>query len=272
MVSGDTNAAWDIFVRDRLSGANELITIDSAGVQSNGMCGLYGFSMSSDGRYVVYYCEANNLVPGDLNGAPDVLLRDRVNGTTELVSISTTGVQGNARSEYPFITDDGRFVVFDSLASTLVPGDTNGVHDVFVRDRVNGTTERVSVAVGKRDQITALELHHLAIASAQPETALEHDVKASVFTFRKLDAPRSRRFEPARAGGACSYRLQNVCQDIHARAITPQPQSKFQLASARRDQLLNRPAGSANWMRKRGPIEAPLQARAAAGEPTRALG
>ncbi|MGB3442613.1 MAG: hypothetical protein WBA97_28045 [Actinophytocola sp.] len=71
--------------------------------------------------------------------------------STELVSISTGGTQGNDESDTftPFGTsDDGRFVAFVSSATTLVAGDTNGVDDVFVRDRQSGATERMSVATG----------------------------------------------------------------------------------------------------------------------------
>ena len=66
-------------------------------------------------------------------------------GTTELASLSSTGVAGDADSTLAAVSADGRFVAFWSLASTLVPGDTNGTSDVFVHDRVDGTTERVSV-------------------------------------------------------------------------------------------------------------------------------
>src|SRR5262245_65822933 len=67
-------------------------------------------------------------------------------GFTELDSVSSTGVQGNQDSELPSVSADGRFVAFVSLSDNLVPGDTNGAADVFVRDRLTGTTERVSVS------------------------------------------------------------------------------------------------------------------------------
>ena len=67
-------------------------------------------------------------------------------GVTELDSVSSAGVQGNLDSELPAVSADGRFVVFVSLADTLVPGDTNGAADIFVRDRLTGTTERVIVS------------------------------------------------------------------------------------------------------------------------------
>src|SRR3972149_453001 len=67
-------------------------------------------------------------------------------GTTERVSVSSSGEQGNGESWYPSLSADGRFVAFHSWASDLVPGDTNGTYDAFVHDRLSGATERVSVS------------------------------------------------------------------------------------------------------------------------------
>lgn len=104
-------------------------------------------AIAAQGRFVVFTTEATNLVEGDTNGVSDVLLYDREgNGVLERVSLGEAGVQGNGPSESAHVSADGRFVVFESMASNLVPGDTNGMADVFVRDRQSGTTERVSVA------------------------------------------------------------------------------------------------------------------------------
>ena len=89
---------------------------------------------------------ASNLVPGDTNAAQDVFVRDRKLGTTRRVSVSSTEAQGNSASFDPAISSAGRYVAFGSYASNLVPGDTNGAIDVFVRDRKLGTTRRVSVS------------------------------------------------------------------------------------------------------------------------------
>jgi Tol biopolymer transport system component len=145
LVVGDQNQTWDVFLRDRRSSTTELISIDSAGVQANSASGLYGTCISTNGRYVVYYSPASNLVAGDTNGWGDIFLRDRELGTTERVSLGIGGAQANDYSAYPSISEDGRFVAFESRATNLVPGDTNGTWDVFVRDRQNGTTELVSV-------------------------------------------------------------------------------------------------------------------------------
>jgi len=104
--------------------------------------------MSADGRYVVFESDASNLVPGDGNAFTDIFVRDRQTGTTEIVSVSTLGAQADGRSYEPAITPDGRYVVFTSEATTLLDGggDTNGRNDVFLRDRLFRTTERVSIS------------------------------------------------------------------------------------------------------------------------------
>lgn len=148
LAPGDLNGTWDVFVRDRQSDTTELVSVNSLGAPGNGFSGLYGFSITPDGRYVAFESRASNLVPGDTNGSSDLFLRDRLNGTTERVSVATGGGEGNSNSWYPSISVDGRYVAFTSLASNLVPGDTNGTWDVFVRDRQSATTERVSVGGG----------------------------------------------------------------------------------------------------------------------------
>lgn len=105
-------------------------------------------AISADGRWVAFDSQAYNLVPGDLNGWRDVFVRDQQQGTTTLVSVGAGGVQGNNHSYFPAISQDGRWVVFYSSASNLVPGDTNGLPDVFVRDQQQGTTTRVNVGPG----------------------------------------------------------------------------------------------------------------------------
>src|SRR5262249_11437148 len=88
---------------------------------------------------------ATNLVPGGTNGFEQVFVRDLQGGTTELVSVDSSGGQANSESHHPSISADGRYVAFYSYAWNLVPPDNNGAFDVFVRDRQSGTTTRVSV-------------------------------------------------------------------------------------------------------------------------------
>jgi len=142
LVSGDTNWVPDVFVHDRLTGATERVSVDSAGNQGNSWSELP--AISADGRYVAFQSYAFNLVPGDTNGA-DVFVHDRQTGVTERVSVNSAGNQANSDSWSPAISADGRYVAFDSGASNLVAGDTNYALDVFVHDRQTGVTQRVSV-------------------------------------------------------------------------------------------------------------------------------
>ncbi len=156
LVSGDTNSVDDVFLADLVASTMERVSLTWTGAEANGHSGLGVLdnvppSVSDDGRFVAFCSYADNLVPGDGNGTSDVFVRDRVLGTTELVSVSTGGIQGNGYSG-PIVRDllgpamsaDGRFVVFSSEADNLVAGDVNSVSDVFLRDRQLGTTVRVS--------------------------------------------------------------------------------------------------------------------------------
>jgi Tol biopolymer transport system component len=147
LVGGDTNGHWDIFVRDRTSGTTVRVSVDSSGTQASG-----GDSerpaISPDGRYVVFESSATNLVVGDTNSSPDIFVHDRIGGTTERVSLGALAAQANSASHNAVISDGGGFIGFESYASNLVAGDTNGTPDIFVRNRLGGTTERVSISSG----------------------------------------------------------------------------------------------------------------------------
>ncbi len=144
LVAGDTNGQWDVFVRDLVANTTTRVSVNSAGVQGNGRSEAP--VLSADGRYVVFGSYATNLVTGDTNNKRDVFLHDRQTGTTTRVSVSSTGAQAAGMSAFYAVSDNGRFVAFQSNAKNLVPGDTNGKTDVFVRDVVAGTTTRVSVS------------------------------------------------------------------------------------------------------------------------------
>lgn len=123
----------------------ERISVSSAGAQGNASS-LHESSVSPDGRYVAFQSEATNLVTGDTNGERDIFVRDRLFGATTRVSVSSAGAEANGSSFRPSISADGRFVAFESWASNLVTGDTNGFPDVFLHDRVTGATTRRSVS------------------------------------------------------------------------------------------------------------------------------
>lgn len=138
--SGEAN----IFIRDRSFGVTSRISRAAGGGAANG--GSQWPVMSRNGRYVVFHSDASNLVAGDSNATRDVFVHDRQTGVTELVSVGAGGVLGNGASSAGAVSDDGRFVAFYSAASNLVTGDTNNALDVFLRDRVAGTTVRLSVS------------------------------------------------------------------------------------------------------------------------------
>jgi Tol biopolymer transport system component len=153
LVTGDTNQTADVFVRDMQTGVTELVSVAGDGTQANGLS--VEPSISADGRYVAFRSFATNLVTGNTNtgtcaasgqtNGSDIYVHDRQTGTTELVSVGINGTQDGC-SYGPSISGDGRYVAFTSTDTTLIAVDGNGARDVFVRDRLSGTTERVSVS------------------------------------------------------------------------------------------------------------------------------
>ncbi|MCF4164868.1 hypothetical protein L2U69_04345 [Zavarzinia compransoris] len=151
LVPGDTNGITDIFVHDRLAGTIDRVSVSSTGHQATSGPTIFDTesadpSISADGRFVVFSSASPNLVVQDTNGASDIFIRDRLTGTTTLVSLTDGNAQADSSSIRPSISADGRYVAFVSYASDLVAGDTNNVADIFVRDLETGDTRRVSVA------------------------------------------------------------------------------------------------------------------------------
>jgi Tol biopolymer transport system component/subtilisin-like proprotein convertase family protein len=144
LVPQDQNASVDVFAFDRRTGVTERVSVSSDGTEANGAS--RHVSLSTDGRFVAFDSGADNLVPGDTNGTTDVFVHDRRTGQTERVSIASDGTQGDGFSQLPSLSADGRFVAFESFATNLVPGDSNGQPDIFVHDRLTGVTELVTVA------------------------------------------------------------------------------------------------------------------------------
>jgi Tol biopolymer transport system component len=131
LVAGDSNTSPDVFVRDRMTGTTERVSVATGGAQGNGSSTFA--SISGDGRFVVFSSGSTNLVAGDSNARWDIFLRDRKTGTTTIVSRNTAGVQADGNCYDPAISADGRFVAFHSFATNLAAGDTNSDWDVFVR-------------------------------------------------------------------------------------------------------------------------------------------
>ena len=155
LVPGDTNQFDDVFVRDLATGITRRVSLGSRGNQGNGHS--FVDAISYGGRFVVFTSAASNLVPNDTNRAQDIFVRDRRAGTTKRVSLGSSGRQGNGTSRSAAISADGRYVAFGSHASNLVPDDTNGFPDIFVRDRTTNTTTRVNVSsTGRQADLTSV--------------------------------------------------------------------------------------------------------------------
>jgi len=149
LVMGDESGNWDVFVRDLWKDHTERVSVTSDGRPVAG--DVAADSMSADGRFVSMESNAA-LVPGRSNGHYVTYIRDRIAHTTQIVSISSDGRVANGDNEEEIgrghLSADGRYIVFGSRASNLVPGDTNEAIDIFVHDRIGGRTYRVSVTSG----------------------------------------------------------------------------------------------------------------------------
>jgi hypothetical protein len=135
----------DIFVHDRQEDTTVLLVGPAEFNTGSGII-VVGPSISPDGDLVGLRSDADDLVPGDTNSSFDTFVVDRGSAIAERVSVSTSEVEGNSDSSRPSISSDNRFVAFSSIATNLVSEDTNGFEDVFVRDRDEGRTRRVSLA------------------------------------------------------------------------------------------------------------------------------
>ena len=145
LVADDSNNFQDIFIRDLDNQTMEVVSVSSDGTLANGMS-LFS-TISSDGNYVAFDSLASNLVANDINESGDIFLRDRLNQTTELVTLSTDGSGANGSSTIGSISDDGRYISFESTADNLVTVDTNDVSDIFLYNRLNQTNELISVGL-----------------------------------------------------------------------------------------------------------------------------
>lgn len=143
LVSGDTNnpnkTISRIYTVDMLKPVDPIYL---TGTNNGNMA--YG-SISCNGNYIAFVSDASNLVGGDTNSVTDIFVYDRIKNTFDRVSVSSTGIEGNdTSSNSPSISNDGKYVAFNSAATNLVAGDTNGYWDIFLRNRQAGTTELVS--------------------------------------------------------------------------------------------------------------------------------
>ncbi|MBP6785937.1 MAG: PD40 domain-containing protein [Candidatus Promineofilum sp.] len=187
LVPYDNNMESDIFVYDRAAGTLSRASITSGGLQAAGAS--FEPDISADGRYLVFASTAINLDVADDSPSSDIFIHDRQTGQTALVSLDSTGQGGTGFAGQPVVSADGRLVAFASDADDLVSGDSNGVADIFVRDRPAGKTTRVSLgAAGKEADAEsfdpAISADGLVIAFASYATNLSDEAtgqRANIF-------------------------------------------------------------------------------------------
>lgn len=133
----------DVFIHDTQTGTTQRVSVNADGAQANGVSTTA--SISANGRFVTFQSSATNLVSGDTNDAIDIFVKDMLTGRVERVSVTSNGGQADDGNYNPQISADGRVVTFESRATNLDPADTNDTLDIYVHDRISGTTRIVSV-------------------------------------------------------------------------------------------------------------------------------
>jgi Ca2+-binding RTX toxin-like protein len=150
LVSGDTNAAPDVFVKDTVTGVLTRVSTTSNGGQANGGLYNYGSSdaqISADGRFVTFVSHSTNLVGGDDNGAysSDIFVKNLQTGEIVCASTDSSGDFAYGEARNASISADGRYVVFESSAD-LLGDELNGHGSIYMRDMQTGTLTRVKAA------------------------------------------------------------------------------------------------------------------------------
>jgi len=145
VTNDDLGPHLDLFLRDLVATNTVLVSVSTNGV--GGADDDIGCAvLSSNAEFIAFESAASNLAPGDRNQLGDVFVRDVLAGTTTLVSVNRDGTgSGNGASWGPLLSQDGRYVIFESAASDLVTNDFNGTNDIFLRDLAGGVTTLVSL-------------------------------------------------------------------------------------------------------------------------------
>ena len=162
LIPEDTNGAiWDIFVHDRETHITSLASLADNGDQPDTLC--ESPSVSSDGRFVTFVSKADNIIADEVNGRWHIFVHDRTTGRTTLVSVSSSGEQGDSDSSEPSISADGRFVAFSSQSSNLAQSDVDGFDwDIFVHDRQTGETKRITESGSSFSPSISSDGHYIA--------------------------------------------------------------------------------------------------------------
>lgn len=153
LVDGDANNASDVFRVLLATGALECASLNAGGVPGNAMS--WAASVSGDGRRVAFTSDATDLVPPDGNAASDVFVRSWAQHSLYRASVGPGAVEANAFSRWPDFADDGRWLVFVSFATNLIPADTNAVADVFLYEARSAEVTRVSLPSTGEQRATA---------------------------------------------------------------------------------------------------------------------
>jgi hypothetical protein len=174
LVDGDLNGRYDVFVHDRLTTIDRLVS-RTPGQESDGDSRYP--SINADGRFVAYTTAATNLVAGDVNGRDDVVRTDLETSTTIRVTRTTSGATPSADSRAPAISGDGNTVAYETKAAGIVKNDTNRVDDVFAFTASTGRTRLVSAnltgGAGNRASFAPTLAHNGAVAAfTSPATDL----------------------------------------------------------------------------------------------------
>ena len=138
-----TGESLQMYVRMQSAGLTELVSRTPEGVPGLGT--NREVALSSDGRFVAFESQATDLMPYQTSFSGEIFVLDRQTGTMEHVSVRADGTPSGTPSISPSISDDGRHVGFHAYGA-LDPADSNGSLDGYVRDRIAGTTQRVTLA------------------------------------------------------------------------------------------------------------------------------
>lgn len=207
LVTGDSNATSDVFIKNLSSGSVKRISVDAAGIEGNNTS--HEATISRDGKYVVFHSDATNL-DGSTTTAGQVFFYDVAADSLSKISVNNAGTEGNAGSNGMAISDDGRYVAFFSSATNLVDSDVNGVYDndtnavddIFLHDRTLNTTTRISTdsvgaeaTGGASTGMVSMSSDGLYVAFSSAATNLvagDANVKGDVFVKNTSDNSISR--------------------------------------------------------------------------------